>query len=356
VIRTISADLLAEFACTHAVIDVRSPSEYANGHIPGAHSVPLFSDQQRAVVGTLYVQKGKEEAIRTGLEIVGSQLADFVAAIAQAAPTKKILVYCWRGGMRSKSVASLLDSLGYDTAQLIGGYKAMRAYNRTMFETVQKYVIISGKTGSGKTILLKKLAQQGEQVVDLEGLARHKGSVFGFFGQTQPQPTQEQFENDLGWALIHARTDRTIWLEDESRMIGRCSLPEGLWPHMQQAPRIVIEVPEHTRRTALITEYGAMPHDQLISTIERLSRHVGSERTAHMLKHITELDVILDELLKHYDKTYTFSAERRKKNYPHVAEHTFILEDISNLKTISDLISLARTIYSSKYTPLSEHP
>ena len=336
-IRTISAHELKELSLTHALIDVRSPAEFVQGHIPSAHNVPLFSNEQRALVGTLYVQEGREQAISAGLEIVGGHLAELVAAIKKVTPNKKAVVYCWRGGMRSKSVVSLMNSLGYDVAQLTGGYKAFRTYNRELFARKSLYGIISGQTGSGKTAVLKELAKLKEQVIDLEGLACHKGSVFGAFGQ-KSQPTQEQFENLLAWQLAHIDPTRIVWLEDESRTIGRCAIPEKLWEQMRTAPRIILDVPKELRTQHLIDEYGTMPAEYVHQALTSLEKHLGSERARMLRTHLDQPEFILEHLLDYYDKTYAFSAQRRKQNNPEARSIIITQEKGMDRATLAQMI------------------
>ena len=194
-------------AQTLPIIDVRSPGEYQHAHIPGAISIPLFDNDERAQVGTKYKNAGKDSAVLLGLSLVGPKLADFVKQSKKLNPQgKEVLVHCWRGGMRSSSFAWLLDTAGLTASTLVGGYKAYRNTVLSAFSEPHNLIILGGKTGSGKTDILKELARQGEQIIDLEGLANHKGSTYGAIGQA-PQPATEQFEN-----LVHQQwrqLDRT---------------------------------------------------------------------------------------------------------------------------------------------------
>jgi tRNA 2-selenouridine synthase len=206
------------------IIDVRSPKEFAQGHIPGAHNLPLFSDAERALVGTCYKQKGKEPAIKLGLEIVGLKMTSFVEDAAKMAPGKKIMLHCWRGGMRSSCMAWLLELTGFQVAILKGGYKAYRNYVLSVFQKDFKLKVLGGRTGSGKTHLLQLVQDKGKQIIDLEAIAHHKGSAFGKIGFAA-QPTSEQFENDLARKLQMLDLQHEIWIEDESKGIGRCFIP-----------------------------------------------------------------------------------------------------------------------------------
>ncbi|HEU4717669.1 MAG TPA: tRNA 2-selenouridine(34) synthase MnmH, partial [Bacteroidia bacterium] len=198
------------------VADVRSPAEFAGGHIPGAFNIPLFTNEERAAVGTIYKQQGNEAAVLKGLEFVGPKMTAFILKARENAPGKKIAVHCWRGGMRSASMAWLFETAGMEVLLLSGGYKAYR--NFVLSNTGRKFDlrVVGGETGSGKTDILHELARKGEQVLDLEGLARHKGSSYGAIGQ-DPQPTVEQFENDFVHALTKLDPSRPVWIEDESR-------------------------------------------------------------------------------------------------------------------------------------------
>jgi tRNA 2-selenouridine synthase len=232
------------------VIDVRSPGEFTQGHIPGAYNLPLFNNEERAKVGTAYVQIGKEEAIRIGYELANPKTGSFLLEAGKISKEKKILVHCWRGGMRSAKFAELLNSHGFEARTLIKGYKAYRRFVLDGFshEKLQnvKLLIIGGETGSGKTEILKHIAATGEQVIDLEALAHHKGSAFGALGE-EPQPTYEHFENELSFALGKLDLSKRIWLEDESRNIGRTQIPSALWEKMKEAPILRVTVPRKMR-------------------------------------------------------------------------------------------------------------
>ena len=217
------------------VIDVRTPAEFSRGHCPGAANLPLFSDQERAAVGAVYKQQSREAAILLGLDYVGPKMRTFLEKAQALVRHNTLLFYCWRGGMRSQSLAWLAELYGYQTYTLEGGYKAFRRYVLTTFARPAPVLILGGKTGSGKTDMLRVLAQKGQQIIDLEGLARHKGSVFGGLGQPL-QPSQQQFENELGLCWRDLRRDRPVWLEDESRSIGQVVIPQDILTQMTTAP------------------------------------------------------------------------------------------------------------------------
>jgi len=222
--KEIQIDLFLELSKTNPIIDVRSPGEYEHAHIPGALNLPLFSNEERAEIGTIYKQRGRVKAVQRGLEVVGPKLAGF-AKFALALQSENILIHCWRGGMRSSSMAWLLETVGINCTLLTGGYKSYRSRVLTSFEKPLKIILLGGYTGSGKTDLIKLLKEQGEQVLDLEGLACHKGSAFGAIGQGE-QPSSEQFENLLSLEMEALDGEKVVWIEDESRNVGKVFVPE----------------------------------------------------------------------------------------------------------------------------------
>ena len=286
------------------VIDVRSPAEFRQGHIPGAFSVPLFTDEERAIVGTLYKQKGKEPAIEKGLELVGTKLLSFVQLGKALAKDKKVLVHCWRGGMRSSSFAWLLQTAGLSVDTLRGGYKY---YRRLVLESLQHcshtFVVLGGHTGSGKTELLHLLQSRGEQVIDLEGLANHRGSAFGSLGE---QPTNEQFENDLHHHLSRLDLHKITWIEAESRKVGKVILPQGLWNRMSQSRRINVELPLPERVQRLVTDYAGHDPSFLKESVLKIEKRLGSQYTREALLAIDnqQFDRCAEICLSYYDKCY----------------------------------------------------
>ena len=236
------------------LIDVRSPSEYAKGHIPNATNLPLFSDEQRALIGTLYKQCGQPAAYDLGIKFVGPKLADFVKQAR--AFGEKLELYCARGGMRSASMGWLFANAGVECCIKEGGYKAYRRWIHGVLERGVTFKVLTGLTGSGKTEKLQKLAKCGENVLDLEGLANHRGSSFGMLGQ-DPQPSYEQFENLIGDRLSNLCSP--IWVEDESRMIGNCKIPDPIYDAIQKGELVVVEAPKQKRLQRLIEMYAHFP-------------------------------------------------------------------------------------------------
>jgi tRNA 2-selenouridine synthase len=296
-------------AATHPVIDVRTPYEFTQGHMPGSHNIPLFSNEERVVIGTAYKQQGREAAILIGLDYIGPHMRTLIERVRDLFPDKKtILVHCWRGGMRSGSFALLLQLFGYEIFVLEGGYKAYRALAQTVFEQPRKLIVIGGQTGSGKTELLKRLAQSGEQVIDLEQLACHKGSVFGGLG-VSAQPTQEQFENELAYAWIQHKQASPLYIEDESKKIGAVFVPETLWRLMRAAPIINLHVPRENRLARLRLEYGSHTYEQLQECARRLEKQLGGLATQQIVT--ADVPTASDLLLHYYDKSYAHGLSKR---------------------------------------------
>ena len=297
----------------YPVIDVRSPGEFASGHLPGAHSMPLFSDEERAVVGTLYKQKGRDPAVLEGLRIVGPKMAPLVEQARSIAADGRIAVHCWRGGERSKSVAWLLDKAGFQEVVVItGGYKAIRNHVLQSFSDLPELQVLGGFTGTGKTEILAQLAQLGEQVVDLEHIAQHKGSSFGMLGQ-QPQPSQEQFENLVWNAFRHLDRQRTVWIEDESRSIGRNQLPLEVYGAIRKSVVLFIDMPRELRVGRLVTDYGVFPKEDLEQAIQRIAKRLGPQHAKHALDALAtgELATVANLTLDYYDKTYAYGLSQR---------------------------------------------
>jgi tRNA 2-selenouridine synthase len=310
-----AADFIAQ-SQGHLTIDVRSPKEFGKGHIPHAVNLPLFNDEERAKVGTLYKQTGRNEAIEAGLEIVGPKMADFVRFVKPLAKENKIFVHCWRGGMRSGSMAWLFDTMGYEVYTLKNGYKAYRHLVIEGLGRPAKYIIIGGRTGSGKTEMLHHLRERGEQILDLERIAHHKGSSFGALGE-KPQPTTEQFENNLYLEMSKLDLNKTIWLEDESKNIGKCSLTNELWANMCKAPVKVVDIPLEVRVGRLVKDYGEMPPEGLEDAIRRIEKRLGNEAMKDALYNLMEKNLaeVVRITLHYYDKAYDHSiAVKETKN------------------------------------------
>jgi tRNA 2-selenouridine synthase len=325
---------------------VRSPAEYAQGHIPGAVNIPLFTNEERKVVGTAYKQESREKAIKIGLDYFGPKMRGIVeeverlcdlrntkydsdlASDKRQTPNTKppVLLYCWRGGMRSGAIAWLLQLYGFRVAVLAGGYKAFRNHVLKTFEQSFSFKVIGGYTGSGKTELLQALKTKGETIIDLEALAHHKGSAFGNIGMPK-QPTQEMFENRLAIELNEVCNPREntdlsspfrgtggIWIEDESQRIGQLNIPSALWKTIRQSPVCFLQIPFDERLKHIVEEYGAMDRNALSEAIQRISKRLGGLQTKEALRHLEEGNIIecFSILLTYYDKHYLKGLHNRE--------------------------------------------
>lgn len=299
------------------VIDARSEGEFAQGHVLGALNIPLLHNEHRKIVGTVYKQQGSEAAIMKGFELVGPRLAELIQRTNQVAKGKReVVVLCWRGGMRSEIMSWLLSTYGYKVHKLQGGYKAWRNFLLEQMEQ-QDYSlqVLAGKTGVGKTDLLAMLSEMGEQVLDLERLAHHKGSVFGHLGM-ESQPSVEQFENCIGEALLDFDGQKRIWVEDESRNIGAVRLPGGLYQKMQESPVVVVEADEGERMTRILKEYGRFPREELVAATAKLEKRLGGLRKKQAIAALLEDDweEWVRILFAYYDAHYAYHFKKRKNN------------------------------------------
>jgi tRNA 2-selenouridine synthase len=329
-IEKVHIERFLEFAKNYPVLDVRSPGEYKHAHIPGAHSLPLFSDEERKIVGTAYKQQSREEAIKIGLDYFGVKMRKMVEEVESITNEgRTVLVHCWRGGMRSAGVAWLLDLYGFKVYTLVGGYKQFRQYVLATFEIPFQLKIVGGYTGSGKTGLLKNLKEKGQHVIDLEELARHKGSAFGNIGMPE-QPGQGMFENILATELHNLRLAKTgqtkssrfsfsaldfppIWLEDESQRIGLVNLPNAFWNIMRQAPLWFLDIPFEERLKQIVQEYGQLDQERMIGAIGRITEKLGHLNAKNAVLYLKEgkISESFEILLKYYDKFYLKSLHNR---------------------------------------------
>ena len=327
---TINISQFLELAQTLPVVDVRSPDEYRCGHIPGAINIPLFSDEERAAVGTAYVQTGHNEAVLQGLEFAGKKMRAMCEA-ALALKSEKLLIHCWRGGMRSKSMAWLFETVNLQCLLLEGGYKVFRHTVLGEMTTPRELRILSGYTGSGKTEILAELKKLRKQVIDLEGLANNKGSAFGALGQP-PQPSVEHFENLLFTEL--QKTDKTqpLWLEDESVNIGKAQIPAAFFDQMKQAKTLQIIVPQPVRVQRLLKEYGNFDSALLAESIKKIEKRIGYDRCKQALELCAagELAQVAKMLLDYYDKAYEFQISMR-------ALETVIRIEISDETSVEEI-------------------
>jgi len=326
----INIDQFLELARRHPVIDVRSPGEYNHAHIPRAISLPLFTDAERAVVGTAYKQQSREIAIKIGLDFFGPKMkamvetVESVVRIPEQQNSNTILVYCWRGGMRSAAVSWLLDMYGFKVYTLSGGYKKFRNQALDSFKRRYSLKILGGYTGSGKTETLKELEKCGEKIIDLEDLANHKGSAFGNIGLPK-QPTQEMFENNLYVRLRDINDDQNcktgqtkayphIWLEDESQRIGLVNIPNEFWKTMRISPIYFLDIPFEERLKHITGEYGGLDKQKMIDAIGRIKERLGGLETKNAIAHLESNNTIesFRILLKYYDKWYLKGLHNRE--------------------------------------------
>ncbi len=296
-----------------AVIDVRSPGEFEKGHIPGAVNIPLFTNDERAHVGTVYKKQSKEKAIEVGYQYVLPKLNDFIAESEKVASEGDVIVHCWRGGMRSKSFATHLSENGFNRVYVIeGGYKAFRRFALESFTAEAKICVIGGFTGSGKTHILTSLQKNGDQIIDLERCANHKGSAFGRIGNGE-QPTIEQFENNLFWSWKELDYSKTIWVEDESHRIGNVNIPMTFFENIRSKPLVFIEIPKEERIKHLVEEYADCSKIELIDSIERITKRLGGKNTQIAVQSIHEnnFEKTADIALSYYDKYYLRGLKNR---------------------------------------------
>jgi tRNA 2-selenouridine synthase len=324
------------------VIDVRSPSEFRTGHIPGAHSIPLFDDREREAVGIFYKKEGRINAILEGLRLSGPSMHEKLKEALRISAGGRLLVHCWRGGMRSEAMAWLFSQGGIETEILEGGYKAYRHHILEYLSVNRNLIIIGGLTGSGKTHILGYLKEKGHQVIDLEELANHKGSAFGSLGQP-PQPSSEHFANLLFDRLKETDPVLPVWLEDESRNIGTVFLPEEFYLNMQRNPAIILMMDIKTRLPRLVEEYSCYPPDELECMIMKISKRLGGDRTREAIEAVRNGDFAkaIEITLLYYDKAYLFGLGRKQeKNLYYISTPTDDIE--TNARLILDVAGRIR--------------
>ena len=335
-VQRIDIDTFLSFNFALPIIDVRSEGEYAHAHIPGAISLPLFSNEERKIIGTTYKQESKQKAIKIGLAAFGKKMVQMVEAIDQLfeekGKEKCLIIHCWRGGMRSAGVAWLFDLYGYKVYTLIGGYKAFRKWGINQFDIAYNLQILGGYTGSGKTYVLNELERRNEVVIDLEGLANHKGSAFGKIGMPD-QPSQELFENLLAVQLWRANNKCNekqveqedekananekkpfIWVEDESQRIGTVNIPTPFFLQMRNTYVCFINIPFEQRLQHIMQGYGKAEKGILVNAIIRIQKRLGGMETKNAIQFILEnkIEDAFAILLKYYDKLYLKGLLKRE--------------------------------------------
>lgn len=338
------------------LIDVRSPSEFANGHIDGAINMPLFDDDERAVVGTTYKHDGRNEAVLVGLEFVGPKMASFVRQIKELSQTQtherqEVFVHCWRGGMRSQSFAWLLKTAGFAVFVLDGGYKAFRKLVHRKIGHRHNMIVLSGLTGAGKTEFLKLLSLSGEQFVDLEGLANHRGSSFGAIGLGE-QPTTELFENRLFVSLDSLDPSRRFWVEDEGSRLGHVVVPPRFVKQVRRAPAIFLDVPMEKRLDNLLIEYGELDRDSLVDATRGIQKRLGGQNMIEAINAIENGDLrhAAKITLLYYDRSYL----KAKSGMPRKDSLNLSTDDLDNATVVDQIIALAAD-FTSANSPQKEH-
>lgn len=311
--KLISLEEFWELRKSIPVVDARSEGEFLQSHIPEAINLPILTNEERVIVGTLYKEKGSLAATVKGFELVGPRFHEIQKSAIQQFEKVQIIVYCWRGGMRSQILSWLLSMIGFEVFRLKGGYKTYRTFT---FEEVRKnwrLLLLGGKTGVGKTRILKELEKQGEQILDLEDLANHRGSAFGAIGQ-KPQPSVEQFENLMAEELRKKDPEQIIWVENESRRIGKIVINDHFFHLMESSPILDIRKSDEERIQLIQEEYSMLPKEELIAAVNRLKKKLGGLRTTEAIEAIINENHTswIANLLIYYDKTYQFDLERHE--------------------------------------------
>ena len=295
------------------VVDVRSEGEFETGHVRGAINIPLLNNDERVAVGTAYKQRGQQEAIKEGFRLVGPRLADIIEETKEVSAGRDLLVHCWRGGMRSNNFCQFAAMARIKSESLIGGYKAYRQLALESYKKPLQIVLLGGCTGSGKSEVLRALADHGEQILDLEGLAHHKGSAFGGL-LMPPQPTTEQFQNELFEEILNLDLSRRVWVEDESLAIGKIFLPNDLWLQMRASQLVQMDVAKEVRIQRLVNEYGAADREIFLQIMGKIVKKLGGQNFIAAKEKLLENDMfsVMEILLTYYDKAYLASINKRR--------------------------------------------
>ena len=333
------------------LIDVRSPDEYYKGNLPNSINIPLFDNEERSIIGTIYKNYGREKAVIKGLEFVANKIENitnnFIEAINSYKSNKNnpkleeptLRIYCARGGMRSYSISWLLEKYNLKNIILEGGYKAYRKWTLISFTNNWKLVVVGGKTGTGKTKLLKLLDENNYQTIDLEKLACHRGSTFGGLGMKK-QPSNEHFENLIAEKLKGFKTNKEIFVEAESANIGKCKIPHEFFSQMKTAERIEIIKSESNRLEELIKTYSIFEEQDLIDAVMRIKKRLGPQRTKIATESIKNKDwkSVCKAVLEYYDKCYEY--EKTGKNNLKTINMTDLNDNQKALKLIKNSLKL----------------
>ena len=303
---------------TSPIVDVRSPGEFCQGHWPGAVNIPLFSDAERHTIGKSYKKESRLKAIFYGLKVTLPKISNLLkltidTTLKDKGVGKSLRIYCWRGGMRSNAFAWLARTIGIETYLLKGGYKSYRKWVLNQFEADLPIRLIGGKTGTGKTDLLNYIEKETIYIIDLEGIANHRGSSFGSLGMKE-QPTTQQFENILAESIenFHKSNANEIWLEDESSNLGKCRIPTNLYKKMRESPIIEIIKTKNERLDNLVNLYSQYSQSELKDAVLRISKRLGPKRTEEALTAIEkkEWSKACIAMLDYYDRCYEYELKK----------------------------------------------
>tara|TARA_B100000965_G_scaffold122654_1_gene101457 strand:- start:4833 stop:5885 length:1053 start_codon:yes stop_codon:yes gene_type:complete len=333
------------------IIDVRSPGEYYKGNMPNSINIPLFDNEERSIVGITYKKHGREKAVIQGLEFLAYKVENMVNQLFEAINSYKsknhnsddevpiTKIYCARGGMRSSSIAWLLEKYNQRSVTLKDGYKSYRKWTLDSFNKEWEIVVIGGRTGTGKTKLLKLLDENNYQIIDLEGLACHRGSTFGGLGMKE-QPSNEQFENKIAEELKAFRKHNKIFVEAESANIGKCKIPHEFFNLMKTADRVEIVKSESNRLEELIKTYSIYDEQDLVDAVLRIKKRLGPQRTKIAIESIKNKNwvAVCKSVLEYYDKCYEY--EKNKKINIRTLDMTNIFDDQTKLKLIKNFMKL----------------
>tara|TARA_B100000886_G_scaffold2969_1_gene1889 strand:- start:1312 stop:2355 length:1044 start_codon:yes stop_codon:yes gene_type:complete len=329
------------------LIDVRSPSEYYKGHMPNSINIPLFDDDERSIIGTIYKKEGREKAVIEGLRIFEKKLELFIDNLFINIESHKIIpeknvnesfvrIYCSRGGMRSQSIAWLLEKYKLNPITLKGGYKKYRRWILNCFSKKWNIIVIGGKTGTGKTRLLSLLDRYNYQTIDLEQFACHRGSTFGGLGMNE-QPTNEKFENKIGEKLYSFKIINNVFVEAESANIGKCKIPNEFFKQMKTSRRIEIIRSESNRLDELIYTYSVFRKEDLIESVLRIKKRLGPQRTKIAIESINneKWELVCKSVLEYYDRCY---------EYEKVGNNNITSLDLTDKKYDKNIIKLLNNI------------
>jgi tRNA 2-selenouridine synthase len=322
------------------LVDVRSPGEYKEATINGAINIPLFNDEERALIGTVYTRESTEKAKSIGVKVVSEKLPQIFERVSELEKQyDKVVLFCARGGMRSASIASLLQALGLKVARIKDGYKGYRAYiNNELPKLCNdiKYVVLHGNTGVGKTEILKELKNKGYHVLDLEGCANHRGSILGSVGLGETT-SQKQFESNI-FETVKGIGSNYVFVEAESRRIGKVLIPEYIHNKMKEDIHIFVDASIDFRKNIIINEYTKNKDcdEEICEALLKLKKYVSESSIEEYCEKIKEKnyeEVVVDLMIKYYDPLYTHSSDKYKYDL------TVVVENIKNTaKVIGEFV------------------